>query len=127
MTMVFGRNSARPWDRWDRLLAEAYQILDSERCRQCGLPKYVCNNPSEKVQFRFDEEQCGVVAAEARQTSGKGGKKKEMAPGTRLVPDAYHVDGRNVDLASLRKPYYKDRSARRKEIDLSLWPEKPAE
>jgi hypothetical protein len=121
MTMVFGRDSRKPWDKWDRLLAEAYQILEGERCGQCGYPVYICANESEDVQFHLTEQACAVTEKKARYgDNGRGKKKKELPEGTTLQPSVFLVSG--GDPSSLRTAYYEAQRAKHEEIEASRRP-----
>jgi|GEM_PF-2073821 len=41
-SLILGKDSRKPWGRWDIVLAKAYQRFLNELCQQCGLPKYIC-------------------------------------------------------------------------------------
>ena len=111
--MLIGANSSKPWNRWDRLVAEAYEMYKSERCTQCGLPRWICHNESNEVQFHVDEDQCFAIVAKDR-VEGRD-KDKTTPPGTVLRPRPYLVDGK--ELITLRDQYYVDAAKRNAELE----------
>ncbi len=118
--MLTGADSRKAWSDKDRLLMSAYQAIENERCGQCGLPMYICQNESEKVVIRLEEQSCAVIAKKAQH--GGRGKKKELPEGTVLVARPYHADGKDIDLSTMRTPFYESIAKKREEIDASLWP-----
>lgn len=110
-SLILGKDSRRPWGKWDLLLAEAYQILQDERCPQCGLPRYICNNDSQDVQFRIVEEQCVALVKRDEYEAKKYGKDTPKPNGTVLRPQPYIVNDA-YELAELREPYYKAQYAK---------------
>ena len=59
--MILHKQPSKPWNKHDFLLLEAYQILEEERCGQCGLPKYICHSEDPEVRFRIEEDQCAAM------------------------------------------------------------------
>lgn len=93
--------------------------MQDERCPQCGLPKYICQNEDNDVQFRVEEERCSAQAAEDNYRNPsrgrKGGKEKEIPAGVALRPVPYTDSGR--PLSELREPYYEALLKARKEAN----------
>jgi hypothetical protein len=118
--MILGADDRKRWDKWDRVLAEAHQIIENERCPQCGYPVYLCQNESEIVQFRLNEESCAIEAKKANhgKRGGRDGKAKDLPPGTVLRPEVYLTNGE--DPVTVREPFYKAQRAKREEMEKSL-------
>lgn len=58
--MVMGTQPRDDWDEFDFLLIEAYQILENERCEQCGLPEWICHNGDSDIRIDLDDDTCFV-------------------------------------------------------------------
>lgn len=117
--MILGANSLKPWNKWDRLLATAYQVLEMERCPQCGMYRWICNNEDSDIRFRLEHDFCGAKATvdyENEQNAKKPGYKPEA--GVRLRPEFYVASGK--DVSDYREPYYLNEMKRRQEIEASL-------
>lgn len=109
---ILGKDSRKPWGKWDILLAEAYQILQDERCGHCGLPRYICHNTSERIQFRIAEDECVVVEKKnSWMKSWESKKENKDKPAPQLRHEAFTVD--DSDLSDFRQPYYEDLLAKR--------------
>jgi hypothetical protein len=116
MTMITGANSKKPWNKWDRLLMEAYQILEDERCPQCGYPRYICNNESNELVITLGQDHCAIKARIDRKNDQDSSREGYKAPfGVVVHPEVYStVTG--AELAGYREPYYRAEVAKRKEI-----------
>lgn len=108
--MILGVDSRKRWSKLDIVLAEAYQILENERCGQCGLPKYICQNASNDIDFHIEEEECHAIAAKEKHEKRKAGrnKKSEPKPGVAVTYSPYTLSGK--PLTSYRGEYYEDRA-----------------
>lgn len=101
---------AQPFGEWDDLdfsLAEAWRIMQDERCQQCGLPRYVCHSENPDIQFEIDVEQCQAVAEVAMyEKSEKESHSDGWEPpaGTKTRPTPSTMSG--ADPASYRNEYY---------------------
>lgn len=104
-TMILGEDNRKRWSDLDVLIMQAYQILEDERCGQCGLPRWICHNEDPKLQVRVLEDYC-FVRAEIEQ---RDEDTKEKPKGTVLYPEMYHRD--NLPLHKLRESYYEQRAA----------------
>lgn len=58
MAMIMREQPTAPWDEFDFLCLEAHEIVLRERCGQCGLPRWICHNDDEDIQFKPVEETC---------------------------------------------------------------------
>lgn len=105
-SLILGADTSKPWGKWDLLLAEAYQILQDERCPQCGLYRWICGNDDEAVQFDVVEESCVAIAEKDKYIARKYKGDKSVPVGTVVKPQPYMVDDTR-DLMELREPYYK--------------------
>ena len=78
------------WQKLDYMLFEACANIDYERCGQCGLPRYVCHNETNEIQFKTVEDTCNAKAAvDIKQKSLSSKKDYEPTPGTTLVPEPF--------------------------------------
>lgn len=58
--MIMGTQPRDDWDEFDFLLLEAYQILEDERCGQCGLPVWICKNEDSDIRIELEDDTCFV-------------------------------------------------------------------
>lgn len=110
--LILGKNSKKPWSRWDTLLVKAYQRFNSELCQQCGLPKYVCHTNDNRVQFKLSPDSCASAAvSEKEQARIAASDSKQygvrISAEPYLTPDAVE-DG--MQLSDLRRPYLIERA-----------------
>lgn len=113
--MILGKDSRKSWDKWDLLLAEAYQILQDERCSQCGLPRYICHSEDAGVHFDIEVDACDAKKAIAIYEKNRGGKDGyQPPPGTQLFPRPV-MDDPARDLTELRRPYYEAEAKRQED------------
>ena len=92
--------------KWDILVAEAYEIVQRERCGECRLPLWICHNEDNAVQFRVSVKSCVAMAEVDKKRASMTKGKKEMPAGTNLQPEPYMVDD-SRQLIELREAYYK--------------------
>jgi hypothetical protein len=108
---------AHTWLPIDFMIAEAYQMLQSERCPQCGLPVYICHSTDRRLRIEIREDTCEVeVEKERREEVIKTSNDGKLPEGTVLRVEPYMVDG--SDLVELREPYWEQENARRSELEL---------
>lgn len=106
-SLILGTESKGKWDsKWDTLVAEAYEIVQREKCPQCGLPRWICGNDSEDVQFHVNQESCVAIVKKDEKEAQLTKVGKKVDSGTILRPEPYMVD-KTRDLVELREPYYK--------------------
>lgn len=120
MVLIDGANSNKPWDQWDRLLLEAYQILDDERCPKCGYPVYLCHSTDNDLDFILEDDACGVSAEVERKNAEIQKKNKGGQEGVSYRPIPHSISGR--PLVSFREPYYKQERIRREAMEKSRAP-----
>ncbi|ALJ19579.1 hypothetical protein [Microbacterium sp. No. 7] len=114
--MLFGSDNRKRWSKLDIVLAQAHHILQSERCKQCGLPKYICQNPSRELEYRMEKETCYATQAldkhekaeESRRKKSSRGQDAPAPAGEAAYPVPYLRNG--ADLGTLRDPYYEERA-----------------
>ena len=56
--MVYGAPVDEPWNAKDRALLEAYQILEDERCSECGNPVWLCRSDDPDITFKIEKSVC---------------------------------------------------------------------
>ena len=103
-TIILGKNSNKPWDKWDILLAKAYQIMEAERCGQCGLPRWICYNDDSDILFDIEEDTCFAKRELDSLADGRGPDyKAPFGNQERPVPKRY--SGGKFD-AEVREAFY---------------------
>jgi hypothetical protein len=114
--MILHKQPTKPWNEHDFLLLEAYQILEEERCQQCGLPRYICHNESADLRFRIEEDTCAAMVEKESYEERKRSSNKDYKPplGTTLRPVPYMEDG--GEFTRLREPYYQAEAERQAAI-----------
>ena len=80
-----GTDNRKRWSKWDIVLAQAFQILENERCSQCGLPRYICGNDSRDIDFRIEKQVCYATIAREKYEKAEE-KKRGKAKGSRMRP-----------------------------------------
>jgi hypothetical protein len=123
--MILGTDNRDRWSKWDILLAQAYQILEDERCPQCGLPRYICQNDDRDIDFRVETEQCAAMekkeSFEQREQEkrdkkkGRNGESPKAPSGVIVKPQPYTYSG--VGLHTFRDSYYEREAQKRAEVD----------
>lgn len=95
---------------------EAYQILENERCPQCGTYRWICGNEDEDVQTRVKYDYCSMKAATDR-VNDTNRKKTNFEPeaGVVMRPEPFTVSGR--DLVDYREPYYKTQATIQRAVE----------
>jgi hypothetical protein len=77
--LILGKDSRKPWSKWDLLIAEAYEIMQRERCGQCGLPRWICHN-QEVDHFAVVPDVCfakrEIDSAQEAEKTQRGAKPK---------------------------------------------------
>lgn len=56
--LVYGEAVEKPWSTKDKMLVEAYQILEDEKCPECGNPIWICRNEDSNIQFKVRKTTC---------------------------------------------------------------------
>lgn len=109
-----------PWTKQDFLLLEAFQLLEEERCPECGYPVYICRTDDPDLQFNVKRVTCNATAEvkEQQELMTKGDKK--IPHGMNLVPVPFSVSGR--PMSSFRAPYWEAEAARREAISTDSEP-----
>ena len=112
--MLLRAQPTEPWTDYDFLLLEAYQIVEDERCPQCGYPTWLCRNEDNDIQFRVRPVTC--IASEQRERKEKDyqGDGKSRPYGLSLVAEPYTVSG--APLSGFREKFYEAERARREAI-----------
>jgi len=102
------------WTTQDFLLLEAFQLVEEERCPECGYPVYLCRTDDPDLQFNVRRVTCNATAEVKEESDRATAGDKKLPHGMNFVPVPFSVSGR--DLSSFREPYWKAESARRQAI-----------
>lgn len=105
--LLLGKDSHKPWNATDILLAKSYQRFLNELCQQCGLPKYLCHNEDNRIQFRVVEDQCESQAAAERRQDDKS-KSDTKSFGVKVYSEPYLLDDAiqaGLEFSDFRRPY----------------------
>lgn len=134
-TILLGADNRKRWSKWDIVLVQAKQVLEAERCGQCGNPKWVCQNPDNDIEYQFHKEVCFATQAlnkyekteeKKRKKNGRRGAQADDEPvGEAAYPSAYRVSG--AELGDLRDGFYEAESERRKAMLASRPGHKPTD
>jgi hypothetical protein len=87
--LLLGKDSHKPWGRTDIALAKAYQRFLNELCKQCGLPKYLCHNDDNRIQFKLAHDECAATAVSDR-------AQYDLSEKARKNPNAPKQFGMNI-------------------------------
>lgn len=61
--VIFREQPTAPWEDFDYLLLEAYQIMQDETCNQCGHPRWLCRDDSNTFLWSVKEDVCFATQA----------------------------------------------------------------
>lgn len=107
--MLLGADNRKRWSKLDVLVMQAYQIVEEERCSQCGLPRYLCHSDDPRLQVRIKEDSCYAKQEVDKYEEGR----KEGSKSGSAYPEFYTTDG--TPLTDFRALYYKQLSDERAE------------
>lgn len=79
--MIFHEQPTAPWEPFDFLLLEAYQMLQDEICPKCGHPVWLCRSDSTNVEFKVRDAVCYAERA-LRETEDRQKDKGSRADKT---------------------------------------------
>ena len=106
-SMIMHTQPRGKWSEWDFLCIEAYQIVQNERCRQCGLPVWMCHNDDGDIGTKVVKDICYSTREVETKDEEASSKKGYKAPkGVKTRPEPYRYSGRPLD-ADVREDYYK--------------------
>lgn len=106
--MILGADNRKPWSDLDVLVMQAYQIIEDERCGQCGMPRWLCHNADQRLMVRVKTDRCmaRVEMDEFEEKRQEGKKKGEDEEGA-AYPEFYlRPDAEGMDLVEFRALYY---------------------
>jgi hypothetical protein len=105
--LILGKDSRKPWDRWDILLAKAYERFNEELCGQCGMPRYICHSSDRRIHFKLSRDECEANrVAESEQTrltkAGVDTSGVRLGGEPYLLPDAVEA---GLEFVDFRRAY----------------------
>jgi len=111
-SLILGKDSKKPWGRWDIVLAKAYQRFLNEICQQCGYPKYLCHNDDNRIQFKPVRDKCesAFVAERDQENMTSDGKR---VYGVKVFGEPYLTQtaiDEGMELSDFRRPYQIERA-----------------
>ena len=119
--LLLGKDDRKRMSKWDIVLMEAHNLLSAERCHQCGLPRWICNNASNDIDFRMEKEVCFATQAkqkyedtQEKKRSGRKGKAGEAPVGEAVTPVPYLRSGE--PLSTLREPFWEEYNRTQEQI-----------
>lgn len=110
--LVLGKDSLKPWGKWDILLAKAYQRFLNELCQQCGLPRYICHSEDGRIQFKASRDNCESTAV-AERIQEEMAKSDKRSYGVRVFGQPYLTEdaiAEGMELSDFRRPYLIERA-----------------
>lgn len=113
--LILGKDSKKPWGKWDLVLAKAYQRFLKELCQQCGLPKYICHTDDNRVQFRTVEDWCSSSAV-SEKAQDEAAKKDNRSFGVRVFAEPFLTEdaiAEGLEFSDFRQPYLKESARKR--------------
>lgn len=60
--MILGEDNRKAWSTLDVLVMQAYQILETERCSQCGSYVWLCQNDDPILNVKAKKQTCQATA-----------------------------------------------------------------
>lgn len=112
--LILGKDSGKPWGRWDTVLAKAYQRFVNELCQQCGLPKFICHSNDNRIQFKIARDECAASAVSER-AQEEMAKNENKSHGVRVYGEPYLIEEaetEGLELSDFRRPYLIERAKR---------------
>ena len=61
--MIYREQPDTPWEPFDFALAEAYTLMEAEKCGQCNNPIWLCNSNSTNLRFQVKTHTCRAARA----------------------------------------------------------------
>lgn len=109
--MILGEDNRKAWSQLDVLVMQAYQIVEDERCGQCGLPRWLCRNEDGRLDLKIRYDDC-YATNEIRKA-----EKDRKEDDTRGVayPEFVALDG--TPLVEFRALYYQQLAEERAEAE----------
>lgn len=60
LSLIFHEQPHKPWEPFDFLLLEAYQILQDETCPRCGHFVWLCRSDDNRLDFKVRTDVCAA-------------------------------------------------------------------
>lgn len=91
--MIFHEQPTDPWNDFDFMLLEAFQILQDETCNECGNPIWVCRNEdATNIGFKVKVAKCFAKAELEKWQENNDKKKSKKSYGEYPYVVAYTYD-----------------------------------
>lgn len=118
--MILGKNPHKNWSDTDRNLLEAYQIVEDEKCSQCGLPTWLCHTENPDIIFTVATDECQAtkkVQLANDKAQERISKKKDSKPefGKQRYPE-WKAESEDGKLYKLRDEFYKAQARRQEQM-----------
>lgn len=113
--LVLGKDSRKPWNKWDVVLAKAYQRYLGEVCPQCGGARYLCHTDDNRVQFKAVHDDCAATVVAEREQE-KLSKESKANHGVKVYGEPYLTEdavAEGLELSDFRRPYMKELAKKR--------------
>lgn len=75
--MVYHEQPTDPWTTLDFQLLEAYQIIQDEKCPQCGNPVWLCRSADKYTEWTIKEDICYASRAKEQKAAMRDKKPKD--------------------------------------------------
>jgi len=106
-SMILHTQPRKRWDEFDFLCIEAHQIVLSERCAQCGYPRWLCHNEEENAGWKAVQDVCFATREVENKNADKvDGLPEKQKRGMKLRVEPFRYDGKDAD-PDMRANYYK--------------------
>ena len=102
--MILGRPAKGKPKKWDLLLAQAEAILESERCPQCGQPRYICHSQDNDIDFYIYDDVCEASRKRGKYEERKAKEKGSNRSGVQVGIEPFTYS--RTAFADFREPYY---------------------
>lgn len=109
--MILGEDNRKAWSELDVLVMQAYEILEAERCPDCGYYTWICQSTDPHVDWKVEEvKACDAKIAVKEFDERRKSKNKDEDDGARGRPIP-SIRNDAFPLSDLRQRYYDEKAA----------------
>jgi hypothetical protein len=108
-TLLLGKQPYSKWNRLDRLLLEAYQLLEDETSTSSGLPIWLTRSLDPNIQFIVESGIDNADAAIADWDKKHGGDKSK--PGQYRFAVPVDANGNRIEYGGLTRHSFREAAA----------------